>query len=204
MNPPASNDDPNPPNAEAIGPLRDALGAITMAWSLLEMTLSLILAELLETDHDTALLASAALDYRHRRDLINSLSAVKLYDNPRLQHVTTFMGNVKGMAGERNSAIHAMWGHDPHTGRLNRITIRNQGALNIEFKPMAPGHLNSVADKINALAKDGMTLAVMIRYDVKTWRNTNPPRIPPHLAHEAHRQESKPSNSPAPPEPSGM
>lgn len=127
-------------------PLQASLGLIAMNWAILEFSLTLILAELIQTDHATVVIMSAALDYRHRRDLINSLAAIKLCDDKdTLRDLTAHMGHVKGMAKERNEAVHGMWTTDPNTKRIMKIVIRNQGQMDMAFKPTAPGHLKSVA-----------------------------------------------------------
>lgn len=163
-----------------------------MSWAALEFSLALILAELIEADHATVLIMSAALDYRHRRDIITSLAAIKLYDDKEmLRDLTSYMASVKGMAKERNEAVHSMWMADPSDiKRTMRIVVRNQGHLSMKFKRIAPGHLKSVADKISLLANQGKELSFRLRAPVKTWSEKQQPTFPPHLDKEAHRQES--------------
>ncbi|WP_159729867.1 hypothetical protein [Methylosinus sp. Ce-a6] len=173
--------------------LQAALGLITMNWAILEFSLAMILAELIETDHATTVIVSAALDYRHRRDLINSLAAIKLCDDKdTFRDLAAYMGHVKGMAKERNEAVHSMWTTDPHTNKIMKINIRNQGSMDMAFKPTAPGHLKSIADKIGSLANQGTALAIRVREAVKTWHERHPLPLPPHLEQEARRQEANP------------
>ncbi len=171
--------------------LPSAIGQITMNWAALEFSLALIMAELIETDHSTAIFMSAALDYRHRRDLITSLAEVKLkHDHNAMTHLAKYMADVKGMNKERNLAVHSMWGIDPNTKRITMVTMRNHGAVDMKMKPIAPGHLKSIAEKIAKLSNEGTSISIMIRASVKAWRKKHPAPLPPHLAHEAHHQES--------------
>jgi hypothetical protein len=105
-----------------------AIGGVSLTWGHLELALTAILAELLEVRPETGFILSAALDYRHHRDLISSLSQLKLKDHPKLaEKLRSFLSQVRGMNTERNSTIHAIWHQDPSTGKNRRLTMRNRG-----------------------------------------------------------------------------
>src|SRR5690242_17185548 len=113
---------------QAAPSIDEAIGGVSRLWASVEFALTVILSELMEVKSETALVVSAALDYRHRRDLINSLSALKLKGHPLADKLAAFMGNVSGMNTERNNVIHALWIFDTEKNRTVRLTMRNRGA----------------------------------------------------------------------------
>jgi hypothetical protein len=180
-----SSSRPPPPS------IQDAIGRVSCAWAILELTLSIILGELMEVKPDTAMVVSAALDHRHHRDLIGSLAALKLKDHPVANRLTAFMGAVRGMNKERNEAIHSVWTIHPVTDRLMRLTMRNQGVFEGKFHRGNTRHLVTVQRKIIALSNEGVGMASEIREAVHTWREKfgvlDWPRLEPT---EEHHPES--------------
>lgn len=166
--------------------IEEAVGKLSITWASVELALTMIVGELMETDPGTALTMSAAVDYRHKRDLINSLAAIKLKDTKSLKDITWFMGQVKGMNKERNDTIHALWHNNPDTGALTRLTMRNQGTYKMEFKRVSPRHLQTIQRKMAGLSHVGAHLVPQLRQDVCTWRETHPPLDWPRLEIEEH------------------
>jgi hypothetical protein len=164
----------------------EAIGKICMAWSALEHLLAAILAELLETDHATAIITSAALDFRHRRDLITSLAEFKVSETAAFEELKKFMAQVGGMAKERNEAVHALW-YRADTGRDQRILMRNRGIFTLEMKPLSARHLMTVARKIALLAAEGSQVRQQIGAAVKAWRKTQPSSYRPLVTGEQLR-----------------
>ncbi len=121
-----------------------------MAWAGFELALAMLLAELLETDSLTGFVTNAALDFRHRRDLISSLSAIKLRGTQSLVRITALLGEAKGMNKERNDAVHAVWASEYETGRPIRLTMRNKGIYEMDYKPASTRHLKTVAKRLLA------------------------------------------------------
>jgi hypothetical protein len=180
--------------------VNEAVGAVTRAWAGLEMALTVILGELMEVKPDTAMVISAALDYRHRRDLILSLAEFKLQGHPIAPNLTAFMGAVRGMNKERNDAVHAIWTNHPKTGKLTRITMRNRGVYEMQLRPINTRHLVTINRKIVNLCNEGFRMAPELREAVRTWREKWPLLDwPLPGSNEAHRLEAildKPSDPP--------
>ena len=170
----------------------EVIGQVSITWASVELALTMILAELMETDSITAIIVSAALDYRHKRDLINSLAAVKLKGADSLENITQFMGQVKGMNRERNDAIHALWHNDPDTGAITRLTVRNQGVCKMEFKKVSPRHLKTIQRKMADLSYVGAAFVPQLRKDIRTWSEKRPPLDWPHLENEARPTAATP------------
>src|SRR5690348_2951925 len=82
--------------------LDEAIGSMSRAWGHVELAMTAIMGELMETPPETAMVVSAALDFRHRRDLITSLAAIKLKGHPFEEQLTEFISRVRGMNKERN------------------------------------------------------------------------------------------------------
>ena len=180
-----------------------AIGRVSIAWSILEMTLGIILTELLEVEGITGLATSAALDYRHRRDLINSLAEIKLSGTETHADLRAYMGDVRGMNTERNLVVHSVWVRDER-GRASRMTMRNRGRYESEVNRPSVRHLSTVSLKILDLSTRGDDLALRIRADVRAWRDKYPPLDGLRLVHEeraktaTHRKRaSRPRSSPA-------
>lgn len=169
-------------NQKSSDRLPESIGSVCMAWGGLEFGQSLILAELLEAHSDTAQIVSTLLGYRHSRNLITSLAAIKLKGAPSKAKLTSFLGQTKGMYTERNKAVHALWHEDEKTGRLNRITIQIRSSYQTSKTPVAPGHMLKVADRMEALLETVPSLAQAIRRDVKAWRRKSPSPDLPHRA----------------------
>jgi hypothetical protein len=153
----------------------EAIGQVCMAWSVMEHMLGVILSELLETDLSTALITSAALDYRHRRDLINSLAEFKFGSTPVFDDVKKYIAQVNGMSKERNEAVHAMWHRKDGDRHDQRILLRNRGLFEFDMKPLSSRHLLTVARKIAQLAQQGGPLRSRVQAAVKEWRQNQPP-----------------------------
>jgi hypothetical protein len=148
-----------------------AIGGVAVTWGHLEFALSALLAELMEINVETAFILSAALDYRHHRDLISSLSDLKLKGHPKTAgKVRAFLSEMRGMNTERNSTIHAIWHQEPGTNRNRRLTMRNQGDMKMEFRRVSSRHMFTVAKKISALSVEALTLRAEIRDAVASWR----------------------------------
>ncbi len=172
--------------------IEEAVGKVSITWASVDIALIMIVGELMETNSTTAIIVSAALDYRHKRDLIHSLAAVKLKGTKSMENITSFMGQVKGMNKERNDAIHAIWHNNPDTGALTRLTMRNRGAYKMEFKRGSPRHLQTIQRKMADLSYVGASLVPQLREDIRTWNETYPPLAWPHLGTEEHPTEATP------------
>ena len=166
-----------------------ALGSVAMTWSVLEFTLCLIMAVLIETDDFTGVAVGTALDYPRKRDVINSLAELKLSGNDAKNSrnlLLDFMSKIKGAATERNRVIHATWGDDPKKGKT-RIRFSNRGKLDIEITPYNAKRLRKLAHDISELANLGMGLACTIELNVKAWRGKcDIPEAPHRLAWKNH------------------
>jgi hypothetical protein len=172
--------------------LPEAIGDVAMAWSGLEYGLILILAELLETKPDSAQVLGTMLGYRGRRDLITSLRLLKITKTAKSRaRLEKVLSEMKGLNVERNSAVHALWFPDQHTGRIMRITLKNQGRYEVKKRPIAPGHITAVANKIGDLANSLPDLAKQIRRDVREWRRTYPSPTLPHHGSGSRRRVAK-------------
>jgi hypothetical protein len=128
--------------------IQEAAGAVIIAWASLEFAMTMIVAELLETDQGTAIVASAALDYRHRRNLITSLAKGKLRGASTEARLNAFMSDVKGMNKVRNNVAHAAIIQAP--GKLIRWSMSNQGAYKSSIKPIRADLLLNCSTKIAA------------------------------------------------------
>ena len=85
--------------------LHEAIGDITMAFAALDFITCAILAELMETNFETAVIVSAALEHRKKQQLISSLAKVKLkLAEKTLEKVSIFLAECRGMSKERNYA----------------------------------------------------------------------------------------------------
>ncbi len=173
-------------------PISEAIGILSMSWASVEIALTVILTELMETNVMTGMIVSAALDYRRMCDLINSLAAVKLKGTDSLENITGFMAQVNGMNKERNKTIHAIWHNDPDTGTITRLTMRNRGAYKMEFKRISTRHLKTVQGKMAELSYIGVSFAPQLRKDVRAWSEKQPPLDWPDLTPEAHPTEAIP------------
>jgi len=155
-----------------------------------------ILAELMETKSDTAMILSAALETRHHRDLINSFAAIRLKGQPVAEKLSKFMSELKGMSKERNDVIHALWwdADESNNLRIERMTMRNRGAFSMKMKPVSTRHLMAIFKKIQILTDEGHELTKEVRESVRTWRRKySPPDWPQFQENEAHHQESSAS-----------
>ncbi len=162
-----------PKNTEVLPSVEEGIGKICMAWSALEHLLAAILAELLETDHATAIITSAALDFRHRRDLVMSLAEFKIDGTDAFNQLNKFMSQVNGMAKERNSAVHAIW-YQNGAGQDQRILMRNRGVFKFEMKPLSARHLLTVSKKIARLIEDGVRVRRQVAPATRAWRERHP------------------------------
>lgn len=194
----------NDGHAESIKPETIAMiGKVTSMWAHIELALTIILAELMEIKVETAFVLSAALDYRHHRDLINSLADLKLRDTELGVKLREFMAQVKGMNIERNKAVHALWIVNPETGHDTRLTIRNQGEFKMEFHSVGWKHLGNIARQIGDLSYEGVNLGHEIREAVAAWRQKSEPLDwPPAALVNAGRNPPAMPHKPADPPPS--
>jgi hypothetical protein len=144
--------------------------------------MTIILAELLETDQGTAMVASAALSYRYRRDLILSLSKGKLRGTIAQPRLNEFIGHVKGMNKIRNGVAHSIVIEKP--GEQMHWSMRNDGAYQSSVTKVRADQVLNSSTKINSLANEGMEIANFIRPYVKAWRENNPPIDVVHRADE--------------------
>ncbi len=159
--------------------VQEAIGHVMLSWSALEFIMGMILAVMLETDQATGVVVSAALDYRHRRDLISSLAAFKLKGSEAATALNAFMSEVKGMNKIRNHAAHSMLADGGDDGAVH-ISYRNQGIFTSETKPARPYNLMNGAKKISELSNHGATLTIVLEAAIKTWRETHAPIGLPH------------------------
>ena len=167
--------------ASPMDALDRAIGRLSRAWSHLDWSLTVVMSELMEVQPETGSIVSAALDYRHRRDLTKSLAALKLEGDSVAPLLTAWMASVGGMNTERNRSIHALWMMNPETGRMTRITMLNRGLFDMKLTAVAPGHLLALADKINTLSNDGLALVPRLQVAMRTWREKWPPLTWPPL-----------------------
>lgn len=164
--------------------IQEATGVVIIAWASLEFAMTMILAELLETDSGTAMVASAALDYRHRRDLIVSLARGKLRGAATEPRLNAFLGNVKGMNKMRNQVAHSLILETKTAGKFMHWSMRNQGAYQSSMRSVRADQVLNSGVKIAALANEGMEIAAVIGADVRTWRESNPPIAVVHRMNE--------------------
>jgi hypothetical protein len=166
--------------------LETAIGCVSTAWARLEFTLAEIMAVLLEAPSDSTHVASAALDYRHRRDLILSLAEVKLEDDPIYPRLIDFMGEVGGMSKERNLSVHSVW-LTPDGTHPYRLSLQNRGSFDVDLKRVSTRHLMTIANKIGRLATDGFDLTDPLSAAVATWREKFDAQAPRPKGPAAHR-----------------
>lgn len=151
--------------------LAQAIGRVSMSWSALEMGMTFMLKEVLNTDIITALAVSYSMEYSRRRDLMNSLAALKLSKH-RKQYIS-LMTEVNGASKERNAIIHGSFGDDI------RINCMNRGKLTFKTTKEQPNRISSVATKIANLANRMAPFTACIQSDVEAWTKKHVPALPP-------------------------
>lgn len=87
--------------------------------------MGLVLRELLDVDQITALAVSVSMDYAKRRDLMNSLAALKLSQSKVAYNDA--MSAISGLSKERNAIIHGLYGYID--GQDVRLNINNRGSF---------------------------------------------------------------------------
>jgi hypothetical protein len=160
-----------------------SVGQLVRSFAAFDFGLCLLLAELMETNFETALTVSAALDFSKKQKLISSLSSIKLPHMPKLRkQIEEIQTASKGMSRERNRVAHGVW-FGLSDGKTELMTIGNNGTLEIKiFKKLSPNHFHNKANEISTLTNKLPSLSIEVSKAISLLRKVRPPLIPPHLA----------------------
>lgn len=159
-----------------------AIGFAVRSWSNVEVTLSILLAELAHTDMISGLVISSALDFKHRKNIVLALAELKLNAAPELQRrLKQNLKKVEKLGLERNRFVHGMLAHNPSTGEPQTITLRTAQRFFINMQKVSADDAMATAEGLNRAANEFIEIASAAASVVRQWHRSSDIPPPPYL-----------------------
>lgn len=156
-----------------------------MTYGQLENDLRTLFCLMANIDFQTGMRIWSAMEFRPQRDVLQSLSVLKLDGNPMQGEFGRVIGEVKKANNTRNKLSHWSWAKDANTEEMIWISIDNRTGFKVRFEEKT---YNSLVEDINQIGRARTAVRALtekIKPEVDAWHEKHRESYPEAPGHEA-------------------
>lgn len=161
------------------------VGMGVMTYGQLESDLRALFCLMANIDFQTGLRIWSAIEFRPQRDILQSLSVLKLDGNPIQGEFGRVIGEVKKANNTRNKLSHWSWAKDVNTEEMIWISIDNRTGFKVKFEKTSYESLVENVNQIGSAREAVRALTEKIKPAIDAWHRKHHEALPEAPGHEA-------------------